>query len=371
MKPEGSPTLPVDRRYWLHRHPRLALSAIALLGCVALGTVAEIAARTLRPDWAPTREERVKLWVYDALLGWAHTPNQRARFNHPDFSVEVVINSQGMRDTEYSVKRTTKRRMLVLGDSFAWGFGVEHHERFSELLEGSHADWEIINASVSGYGTDQEFLLLRERGLFLQPDAVLLLFCENDLGNNVHAEGYWHFKPYFTIEHGHLQLHNVPVPTPTIDQYLARFFLGSTYLGPRLSHSYYLAKRRLFGTPRADSNPGKEGERDDMTYRLISEMNMLCRKGGSLFVLVSVPMTTMKPSNLQALADREGFPYLPLDAPFASSTSSVSFPHDRHWNARGHRIAAKAIDAFLLKAGVFGASKLERQREEASPGVAQ
>jgi len=48
--------------------------------------------------------------------------------------VEVVINSKGMRDGEHSMVPTGKRRMLILGDSFGWGYGVEHHERFSKIL---------------------------------------------------------------------------------------------------------------------------------------------------------------------------------------------------------------------------------------------
>lgn len=41
--------------------------------------------------------------------------------------------------------------MLILGDSFGWGYGVEHHERFSKILEEAHPDWEIISASVTGF----------------------------------------------------------------------------------------------------------------------------------------------------------------------------------------------------------------------------
>ena len=150
---------------WFYRHPGLTLSAIAFLGCGAATVSVEISARMFFPEWAPTREERVKFWIHSELLGWEHTPNQQGRFNHRDFSVDVAINSHGMRDDEYSIERTDKKRMLVLGDSFGWGFGVEHQERFSEMLEKKHRNWEIINASVSGYGTDQQYLFLREKGM--------------------------------------------------------------------------------------------------------------------------------------------------------------------------------------------------------------
>lgn len=355
MKELETLTSPSERKYWFHRYPKLTLSIFTLFGCLVIIILAELSARAFFPQWAPTTEERVKLWVYDELLGWAHTPNQRARFNHQDFSVEVVINSQGMRDSEYSLERTEKRRMLVLGDSFGWGFGVELHERFSEILENIHPDWEIINASVSGYGTDQEFLFLKEKGIVLKPDVVLLLFCENDFESNVRAEDNWYFKPYFVIESGQLKLHNVPVPKATIHhQQIERFFLGRTYLGQAL---FYCIKDRL----NSNNGSGDDQRMDNVTYLLLTSMNELCKKSGSVFMLVSVPTNNLRNRTfLQKFAKEEKIAYLPLDTQFESTVTSTTFPHDSHWNAKGHEIAANAIDAFLLKSGVFDASKSER-----------
>lgn len=354
----------MKRQYWFYRHPKFTLSAFALIGCVALIVLAELSARALLPEWAPPREERVKFWVYDELLGWAHAPNQHGRFNHRDFSVEVVINSQGMRDSEYSVERTGKRRMLVLGDSYGWGFGVEHSERFSEIMEDAYPDWEIINASVSGYGTDQEFLFLRERGMAFKPDVVLLLFYAEDFVNNNHDEQYWYFKPLFRINGGELELHNVPVPKATTIQRLKRFVLGRTYLG-RILH---LAKCRwlaLSGSQvnhkigNTDRDSSDRRSRYHVTDRLITSMNELCKKNGSLFLLVSIPMGRQRRTVLQRITEEQRIPHLQLDADFESTTTSVMFPHDRHWNEEGHRIAANAIDRFLRKSGVFNASESE------------
>jgi len=348
------------RKRWFQRRPRLTLSAFAFFGCVVATVLAELTARAIFPEWAPPREERVKFWTYDEVLGWAHIPNQRGSFKHPDFSVEVVINSQGMRDSEYSRERTGKRRMLVLGDSFGWGFGVDHHERFSEILENARPDWEIINASVSGYGTDQEFLFLRERGMAFNPDVVLLLFCVNDFDGNIRAEEYWHFKPFFDIERGELKLQNVPVPQATIRQQLDRFFLGRTYLGPRLYAGKAALLRHFRSSGNRKTENGAKGIGDgqrmhDVTYHLIKDMNALCKKNGAVFALVSVPMNAESKAFLQGIAEEEKIPYLPLDAHFESAVTSVTFPHDRHWNATGHGIAANAIGAFLRESGVFGA----------------
>lgn len=352
-------TASTAHEFWFHRHPHLTLSAFALLGSIAVIILAELIARLVFPAWAPANQERVRFWKYDELLGWTHAPGHRGRFEHLDFSVEVSINSHGMRDSEYSPARTEKRRMLVLGDSFAWGYGVEHHERFSEILENAHPEWEIINSSVSGYGTDQQFLFLRERGLAFKPDTVLLLFYPNDFVNNAHAIQYWYFKPFFVMERGQLRLCNVPVPRATIRQRLERFFAGDTYLGARLYSGVHallhLSRGRLSRRTASDQEDSDVQGSADVTYHLVTGMRDLCQKNGSSFVLVSTPMNMEKRAFLQRLAEREKIPYLPLDMHFNSAVPGATFPHDEHWNAKGHEIAAKAIEGFLLELGVFGA----------------
>jgi hypothetical protein len=332
-----------------------------LCGFVIVLVLAEAAARVFFPGLAPATEERVKFWNYDELLGWSHRPNQRGRFNHQDFSVEVIINSLGMRDSEYPLERTEKKRMLVLGDSFGWGFGVEVGQRFSELLEKRHPDWEIMNASVSGYSTDQEFLYLREGGKALDPDVVLLLFHELDFEDNVRAEQHWYFKPFFTLEDGKLKLQNVPVPGSTIRQRLIRFFRGRTYLGPVLFSSgrwlFHLVGLEPSGATSSDSSDwDTQKKMHDVAHYLLKAINELCRQNRSLFILISIPMSEERRAVLQRIAEEERFPYLPLDAYFRNRLVSTTFPHDLHWNPTGHEIAANAVDAFLLRIGVVDSS---------------
>lgn len=344
---------------WSHQHPKLTLSAFALLGCVVVIIMAESAIRVFLPQWAPKREERVKFWSYSEILGWEHLPNQRGRFNHQDFSVDVVINSQGIRDDEYSLNRTDKKRMLVLGDSFGWGFGVEHQDRFSEILEDIHSDWEIINASVSGYGTDQQFLFLKEKAIAFRPDVVLLLFHNSDFGNNIHAVDNWYYKPFFVVERGHLKLQNVPVPKSTTIQRFARFLMGRTYLGLRVCYCLKRLKTRVVSLTRSMRPASREKNSMDeqrtylVTYHLIKAMSKLSKEEGAKFVLVSIPMNVEEREWIQKITKKENIPYLQLDKYFESMEGSTRFPHDYHWNVKGHAIAAKAIDDFLRILNVF------------------
>jgi hypothetical protein len=348
------------QKYWFHARPKLALTLAVVLGCVLSVALLELAARIFLPEWPPRGEERIKYWSYDETLGWSHQPGQKGRFNHRDFSVEVSINSSGQRDDEYAVARSGKKRMLVLGDSFGWGFGVEHHQRFSELLEEEHPGWEIINASVSGYGTDQQLLYLRDSGVSFNPDVVLLMFHESDLRNNINAMEYWYNKPYFSLDGAELHLHNTPVPRSTAKQELQRFLLGRTYLGKIIYNRSGRLRQAISGSSAAAGQEFVTGDKReilaasrDLTGGLIKSMKALLDGHGCRLLVVSVPMGENEKEFLRGLSQESDIPYLALDAFFETTGTEVIFPHDGHWNAAGHRRAAAAIGRFLRDQKIF------------------
>lgn len=330
------------------RHPWLTGISISLLMLVILLGASEIVARFIFPQWAPATAERVNLWHYDSLLGWAHRPGQTTTFVHQDFSAEVNINSVGLRDREYTAERSDKKRMLVLGDSFGWGFGVETDEVFSEVLERRYPDWEIINASVSGYSTDQEYLYLRERGMRYAPDVVVVLFYQNDLVGNARDEIYWHNKPYFRLDNYTLTQFNIPVPPATLGQRLDRFFYGKTYLLAKLYRMVELVRQG--GTLKSEASWSVN---TDLTFRLLKAMNRLSRQHDAKLVVVSIPMGKGLRSHLKAFCLRNNIRYLSLDEAFESAQTPYTFAHNEHWNSTGHVIAADAVEQYLEAEGIF------------------
>ncbi|MBM4309833.1 MAG: hypothetical protein FJ119_02645 [Deltaproteobacteria bacterium] len=126
------------------------------------------------------------LYINDRDVGWVCSPNSNERFFLPGaFDVRMVCNSKGLRDAEKDyVKPPGTRRILVLGDSFAWGHGVENHEMVSTVLQGLLPAAETINFGVKGYSTVQEVLRLELEGLRYDPDLALIFFCWNDLEDN-------------------------------------------------------------------------------------------------------------------------------------------------------------------------------------------
>jgi len=90
------------------------------------------------------------------------------------------INRQGFREREFTAKGSQKR-LLVIGDSFVMGNNVAPEETLPRQLQSLLPGWEVLNLGVLGYGPDQELLRLRQDGLRLNPDAVLVcLYPAND-----------------------------------------------------------------------------------------------------------------------------------------------------------------------------------------------
>lgn len=100
--------------------------------------------------------------------------------------VHYRINSQGFRDDEFGSLKAmgATRRAIVLGDSVAWGWGVEMNDAWPQRLElalkSRHPQWQVCNLAVNGYATRQEARMLELRGLGYQPDLVILHYVLND-----------------------------------------------------------------------------------------------------------------------------------------------------------------------------------------------
>jgi len=103
-------------------------------------------------------------------------------------NVNVQINSQGWRDREYPIHKSENVvRIVGLGDSCMFGFGVPHNKDYEAILERDlnlkfpDKKWEIINTAVPGYNTVMEVETLKQKALIYKPDIVFIEFICNDL----------------------------------------------------------------------------------------------------------------------------------------------------------------------------------------------
>lgn len=124
------------------------------------------------------------------LIGHVHRPNKSMEL----MDVMVDINSDGHRDKEYPVTKNDKYRIIFLGDSLTFGWGVEEEETFATLIEenlNSDSPTEVINFGTGNYNTEQEVNLFLEKGLKYNPDKVVLFYFINDAEITPEKSGLW------------------------------------------------------------------------------------------------------------------------------------------------------------------------------------
>jgi hypothetical protein len=303
--------------------PRLGLSIGSL--AVALG-VSELALRLFFSErYARPKDERSLLYKYDQTFGWFPARSTTRLFT-ASRTITVTHNSMGFRDREWQTNN--KPALVFLGDSFTWGYDVEAAERFTDRLQQRHPDWNIYNWGVSGYGTDQELLLLHTYFDALKPRAVVLVFCtDNDYADNGGNFGYGGYpKPYFLVASNRLVLQGVPVPKSGPVFLSEHGFLSRFYLFRAAVLAY--AKFDLPKSARVAMNP---------TAPLLLAMRSYVRQRGAFFGLA------IQESNneFEGFLKRYRIPWVAL------STTNRYPRFGRHWTPEGHAEVCDQIEYFL------------------------
>lgn len=292
-----------------------------------------------------------------------------------EWDVTVKTNSLGLRDDE--IIEDGRKKVLILGDSFTFGYGVENNETYAALLEKKlNGSVDVINAGyASGYSMDTEYVYLKNHGLKLRPDAVILgFFIGNDVAD-INANE-WDIDDKGEIK-------KVKSNTYYIDDYnrlrvsgleMSWYYDYNIYL-TRNSHAYTFFKNRLkhikesFET--ADNtiynNEYDERMKNNInkTRELIIKMNNLTNENNASLLVLFIPSKEQvygakiydKNRNLLDL-ERINIEFLDFFTknnikvlyllPYMRDEKGIFFNVDPHWNKNGHELAASIIFESLI-----------------------
>jgi len=264
-------------------------------------TTGEIAMRIIMPDYlAYAGIERNFFCEFDPELGWAPLENITAQHIQNGFSTFVHQNQYGLRGSDSDTKKRTRsnHRILVLGDSYVWGYGVNQDEMFTNSAV-HKSPQDFLNFGVSGYGTDQEYLFYLKNGLEFDVDEVVLVFTPyNDVISNLEKEQYGYLKPYFEIVADKLVLHQAhihdSVGRNVTNQIRFHSRLVNTieraYRTYRNNQKYNndtsFAKKRIFKEATL-SERDKEGI--EITKKIIITLREVVEQQGASFSVIFVP----------------------------------------------------------------------------------
>ncbi len=136
-------------------------------------------------------------------FGWSLKPDYAHRWQELEWSVPYRTNRMGFRDQEHALAKPPGTfRILILGDSFAEGYGVREEERWSSLLRADlPGPVEVINLGVRGYDVPQEYRQFLLIGRHFRPDLVIQVLNESDFDADLQPffDGARRCRPEFKI----------------------------------------------------------------------------------------------------------------------------------------------------------------------------
>ena len=275
--------------------------------------------RVLRQD----ASERSLAYAYDAELGWVPNPGSISTVTTAR-TIHAQHNSLGFRDIEFKPGGRPVPVMLFVGDSFVWGVDAEANERFTDILRSKLTGFQTVNAGVSGYGTDQEYLWLQRIWASVRPAVVVLFFCtDNDRLDNTSNVRYDRYrKPYFIAgADGALVLKGQPVPRSLQLMIKDSWLVLHVWLARVAALAYAEISSPGFSLP-------------DPTERLISKIHDFVSAHDANLLVALQSTDERMVSHLKS----ERIPFVTLDGAAAFGSQYGS-----HFTPEGHEFAARRL----------------------------
>jgi hypothetical protein len=354
----------------------------AICGLVGL----ELAVRLIEPRDA-LREYFER---HDAVLHHKFIPGAKGRHKTLEFDVAYDISSLGLRSGELARDRPPGlKRILMLGDSFTEGNGVQQSETFSSRLQakldeaGLAERFQIVNAGVGSYSPLLELLYLKTAGLELQPDLVILNLDLSDLHDDIQ------YTRLAEFDAGGEPVAVRPEPQRAAGPWPIRLLVGFKDFLKKHTRVYNFTRRRvsrlmnLLHKPDASGDIAVdkyamirqcEGPCDDRAWRLSYDYlstirDLLAAKGIDFWVTLypygnqisprewdkgrthwgfeSGKVYSTRPQELVAeFCRRSGIRALNMCEEFRKASLSVYplyYEYDGHWRAAGHEVVADVL----------------------------
>lgn len=284
-------------------------------------------------------------YVADANLGIQLNPGTYRLKLNKKVKFKATHQENGQRFIPKKFEACTNK-VLFLGCSYTYGYGVNDNESFTAITQKKHHDWKVENAAVVGYGTAQHLLQLRERLINETPECVVLClssvhFIRTVLSQNYRANlriGYRRSSsdvddrmngarfPYFDNTSGKVK-------------HAKWEDLYSEIPGRYWSASINLLQNLRDKSKEPDCDPIK------VTASLIKEMQDLCDKKGVAFGVICLDSN----HETKALEKQLKMSHW-LNVGFSfKSKKCTHLPYDSHPNAKGHKKIAQSVIPFLEK----------------------
>lgn len=319
-------------------------------------------------------------------------PNSQVEFRQPDFAYVQRVNNLGLRGRDTTTEKAAGTyRILMLGDSFTMGKGVEDDQTFSVLLERAlqvkltacgGPKIEVLNAGTDSYAPVLSLIHLKRELVALDPDLVIENLDASDL---VQEAAYR--RQAVRREDGEVVAVPQHEPDDTLYERIRDWTSRNLFFTRAL---LYYANRSLGHRELSvrqvvvEANPETiahtlEGDVDRTEqwkdiFDSLGGMKSLSEEEGFDFLLTVYPWghqvsdtewvpgryllmsKDAKPSDtslntIREMASARNIELLDLFPAFTSHSGAgpLYFAHDMHWTAAGHAVVARGYEEYLSK----------------------
>ncbi len=373
----------------------LAKNLIVLAVAIVISLLfLEIAIRIIAPQvtYSAARQSSPPIYQKSDYLPWTLLPNANATHIgvYGDFNVSVRINSGGIRDYERKIQNDSIR-ILVMGDSMTYGFGVEMNQSYAKALENilnkrennpRRREFQVFNTGfANGYSLDSYYLYLKSHAMkAYDPDIVIIgFFVYNDVTDlslnvwevDANALPTKITSPYYDVD----SEHRLRSAKRTL-KILKNDFVKSVYEGLLTrSHLFIFVKaqiskrltisksNRIF-----DTSYNEEIALDwEKNKKLLDAINQLVKERNAKLMVVALPVRfqirdeewvlyekqiganllnrTRPNDELQVYAQQHNITFIDVYERFRreDQSSPLFLPIDGHFNKKGHQIVAEEI----------------------------
>ncbi len=312
-----------------------------------------------------------------------HKPNSEIKYDNWNY---IKINTQWLREDKDISTIKTKKRYLMLGDSFTFWMGVNQNEAFPQVLQKKLGIYHtVINGGIIGQSIDDAFMYLKNDGIKFNPDFVIFNFF---VGNDITE-----IRRHKWTESKNWELEKVEDSLLKVDEknrlrhrekkmpkYLSLFWLKEKW---KIIEFKYFGKIEVFDPtltwPIFLPIDHKDQDKNILDYwtrfeKILNDMNNYCKKRNIKFIVTIIPMDVQiskkywkkypwmpfdeesfklkRPQQeMLILGKKYNIPvidFLPLIQEKEKTQWSFYFKDDPHFNRLGHLFAASFIWDVLM-----------------------
>ena len=326
----------------MSRKKKVAFSLATLsVGFVLMLLGAELVVRIVFPQ-----VDAERWFKSDSRYGFVLRKNFHQVYRYPqhDVTIDVFTNSLGLRDKEYDLARVDIHRVLLLGDSFTFGEGLNAEfnfdNRLESLLSTTGAPWYVLNAGVGGWGTLQQTAYARDHLSSYSPDVIVLTFCGNDPSDDLEF-----LSGMSDSEHGRIRFPGKKFVRNHSHLYRLLFYRFRGQL------ENWMLRSRIEAREQSTVDAQSQGVMTDQLWArslaTIKEFHadfLAHNPKGVMLLQATNPLHERTRELLASLSNGGDLIYVDLyEEARTLGPSGMRLAHDGHWSEKMHDISARAL----------------------------